>query len=146
MGQLVDEGMEHEGQGIGARGPERSGRNAERHQRLLEPEIWDEAGRELGRGESGAAGRLVSLTEGDEVIFPGDQLAGGIDATLEEMEPGGTIEVVFHVVLAGPQELDRRPDLLGDPGRLDHVIVGQPASESAAAPNHVDGDVGGSDA
>ena len=78
-------------------------------------------------------GELLALAEGDEVIAPRDQLAGGVDAALEEVEAGGTVEVVPHVVFARPQQLDRHADLLGDPRRLHHVVVGQPAAEAAAA-------------
>ena len=47
-----------------------------------------------------------------------------------------------HVVFTGPQQLHRRADLLGDPRRLDHVVVGQPAAEPAAGLHQVHRDVG----
>jgi hypothetical protein len=40
-----------------------------------------------------------------------------------------------------PEQLDRRVDLLGDPGRLNRVVVLQPPAKAAAAAHHVRGDV-----
>ena len=60
-------------------------------------------------------------------------LPGGVDAALQEVEARGPVEVVPHVVFARPQQLDRRAHLLGDPRRLDHVVVVQPPAEAAAA-------------
>ncbi|MNC91973.1 hypothetical protein D3C83_83240 [compost metagenome] len=37
-----------------------------------------------------------------------------------------------HVVLTGPQQLDRRPDLLADCRGLGHEVVRQAAAESTA--------------
>ena len=69
------------------------------------------------------------------------QFPGGIKAGLEEMKTGGAVEIMLHIILPIPQELDGRTGLLRNPGRLNHVVVHQSPPESAAATNHVDGDV-----
>ncbi len=58
------------------------------------------------------------------------------------MEAGRTEHVVAHVVFASPQQLHRRVDLLGDPRRFHHVVVGEPASEASAGLHQVHRDVG----
>ena len=75
------------------------------------------------------------------VIAPGDQFARSIHAALQVMEPGGTIEIVRHIVFTGPQELHRHAGLLGDPGGLGDVVVGEPPSETTAAANLMKRDV-----
>ena len=72
------------------------------------------------------------VAEADEVVAPGDQLAGRVDAGLQEVEAAGTVVVVPHVVFTRPQQLHRHADLLRDRRRLDHVVVGEPAAEAAA--------------
>ena len=70
-----------------------------------------------------------------------DKPARGVEAALEEVEPGRPIEIMLDVVLAVPEQLDRRAGLLGDPGGLGHEIVAQTPAEAAADPRHIDGDV-----
>ena len=62
------------------------------------------------------------------------------------MEAGRPVEVVLDVVLAVPQQLDRRADLSGYPGRLGHEVVAQAPAEAAADARHVDRDVALGDA
>src|ERR1700734_3199832 len=57
------------------------------------------------------------------------------------MKPGGAVEVVLEIVLPVPQELDGCTGLLRNPSRFNHVVVHQSPAKSAAATNHVDGDV-----
>ena len=71
-----------------------------------------------------------------------DQLTVGVHAALEEVEAGRAIEIVPHVVFAGPQQLHRGADDFGDPGCLDHVVVAQPPAEATAGADHVDLDRG----
>src|SRR5258708_37695934 len=66
------------------------------------------------------------------MIAPGDEFAGGVQATLEEMETGGAIMIVVKIVFAGPQKVDGHADLLGDGPCFEHVIVGEATTESAA--------------
>ena len=142
VGQLIEERVHHEGDGIAAGRPEGAGGHAERDGGLFQSEGRDEPGRELGCREPGAAGELVALAEGDEVVPPADDPAVPVHAALQEMEAGRPVEVVLDVVFPGPEELDRGTGLLRDPGGLDHVVVREPAPESAAGPSHVDRDGG----
>src|SRR6266404_308429 len=75
------------------------------------------------------------------MIAPGDKFAGGVQATLEEMETGGAIVIVVKIVFAGPQKLDWHADLLGDGRGFVHVIVGEATTESAAGALQVHDDV-----
>ena len=75
------------------------------------------------------------------MIAEGDQPARGVEAALEKVEAGGPIEVVLDVVLAAPDELDRRARAPRDPGGLGHEIALQAPSEAAADPRHIDRDV-----
>src|SRR5260370_6824869 len=75
------------------------------------------------------------------MIVPGNEFAGGIEATLKEMESGGTIVIVVKIVFAGPEELDGNADLFGDGAGFEHVIVGEAAAESTAGRRQVDDDV-----
>ena len=85
---------------------------------------------------------LLALAERDVVLAPRDQIARRVEPALEEVEAGGTIEVVPHVVFARPHELDRRPvHDARDPRRFRHVVVEDAAAEAAAGAHEVDGDV-----
>src|SRR6202023_384640 len=139
--QFVDEGLEHEPQGIAARRAQRAGGYPERHQRSAELEIRHEFRGKLLRAQRRAVGELVPLAEGYEVVTEGRYFPLGIESGLEEMKSGGTIEVMPDIVLPIPQELHGRADLLGNPCRFDHVVVHEAPAEAAAATSHVDGDV-----
>ena len=97
-------------------------------------------------GNVGRIAELVALPVADEVIVPGDDLAGGVQAGLEVMEAARTVEIVRHVVFASPQELDRHADGLGDPGGFGHVVVGEAPAETAAGAHLVLDDVAFGDA
>jgi hypothetical protein len=75
------------------------------------------------------------------VVAPGDEPSGRVDATFEPVVAGRPVEALRHVVLARPLHLDRHPDLTGDPGRLDQIVVVQPTAEATAHPQEVQGDV-----
>jgi hypothetical protein len=49
------------------------------------------------------------------MIPESDKSAGAVEAAFEEMKARGSIEVVLHVVLAAPEQFDRRARLLGNP-------------------------------
>src|SRR5262249_9531953 len=74
-GELVDEGLHDERNGVAARRPECPGWHPERHNRRVEGEVWHEALRELGRSDVGARSKPLALAEGDEVVPPRDELA-----------------------------------------------------------------------
>src|SRR6267378_413272 len=103
----------------------------------------DDPKKKLGRKMPGnsLAGILPAFAESDEVIAPRDELAGGGEATFEEMEAGGAIVVVVKIVFAGPEELDGNADLLGDGGGFEHVVIREAAAESATSALHVHDDV-----
>ena len=69
------------------------------------------------------------------------KVAGGIEATLEEMEPGGAIVIVVKIVLAGPEEFDGDAYMLSNSTGFQHVVIGEPTAESAAGALQVDNDV-----
>ena len=77
--------------------------------------------------------------------MPGHQLAGGVQPALELVPPGRAVEALADIVLPGPEELDRRAGLPGDPGGLDHVLIRQAPAESPAAPDQMNRDVLGPD-
>src|ERR1700674_5420393 len=99
----------------------------------LRPEV---AGAHHSTGRSCAV-----LTERDEMIAESLQFSAAVKTCLEEVKPGGTVEIVLHVVLPVPQQLDRRARLFRYPCGLDHVVIHQAPAEAAAAASHVDGDV-----
>jgi hypothetical protein len=92
------------------------------------------------------ARKVLAFAKAHKVIAPCHHFACRIDAALQEMESGRTIEVVAHVVFACPEELYRTADELGNPGRLDHVIVVETASETAAEAGQMNRDVTGRNA
>ena len=110
--------------------------HAERDQRRLEVEVRDEARGELDAGdvrgvrEALVARRVVAVA--DEVVVPRHELAGRVDARLQEVEAARPVVVVTHVVFARPQHLHRHADLLGDGGRFAHVVVREAPAEAAA--------------
>ena len=59
----------------------------------------------------------------------GDQSARAVEVRLEKVEAGGSIEVVPDVVLAAPDELDRGPRALRDPGGLGHEVAARCADQ-----------------
>jgi len=93
--------------------------------------------REIGCRRCWLKVRTFALAETDEMIAPGDEFAGGVETTLEEMETGRAIVIVVKIVLAGPEELNGDADLLGDGAGFQHVIVGEATAESAAGALHV---------
>src|SRR4029078_3997039 len=101
-GELIDKALEHEAEAVAARGSHGSGGNAEGHVGRAEEVVRDEAGGELFRNNVGGSGEALAFAVADEVVAPGDQLSGCVDAALQVMEAAGTIEVVRHVVFAGP--------------------------------------------
>ncbi len=70
-----------------------------------------------------------------------NHLARRLQAALQEMESGGTIEIMLHVVLPRPQQLHRRTRALRDRRRLDHVVIAQPAAEATTAAGHVNSNI-----
>src|ERR1700676_5081958 len=115
MRNFIDEGLEYKRQSIAARRPQRSGGNTQRHQRNTQLQMGYEFRRELVGVHVRARRSLAVLAERDEMIAEGLQLSSGVETRLEEMKAGRTIEIVLHVVLPIPQQLDRRTRLFGYP-------------------------------
>jgi hypothetical protein len=67
-----------------------------------------------------------------------DKSARAVEAALEKVEASGPIEVVLDVVLAVPDELDRRAHAPRDPGGFGHEIAAQTSAEAAAHSRDVD--------
>src|SRR5467141_180875 len=141
VGELVGEGLKDPGVGIGTGGPKSVGRNAERHEGRAEEKILKECAGKLVAGDAGGGSELFAFAKANEMIAPGDQFAGRIETTLEEVKTGGAIVIVVKVVFAGPEELDRNANLFGDGAGLEHVVVGEAAAESTAGALQVNDDV-----
>jgi len=72
------------------------------------------------------------------VVVPGAQPAGGVDRAAQVVEAGRAEEAVAHVVFARPRELDWCRGAQGDGSGLDHVVVGEAATEAAAGADQVE--------
>ena len=55
-------------------------------------------------------------------MVPRHRVALGVDGAAQAVVGRGTVEVVLHVVFAGPEQLHGRADRLADLGRLDHEV------------------------
>ena len=64
-----------------------------------------------------------------------------VKSRFHEVEARRAIEVMLHVILPIPQQLDGRAHFTGDPCGLGHEVALQPAAKSAAAAHHVNGHV-----
>src|SRR4029077_9149718 len=73
----------------------------------------------------------------DEMVVPGDQIAGGIHAALQILVAAGTIIIVRHIVFTGPEQLYGNAGLLRNVGRFRRIVVHQAPAEAAAAAHHV---------
>src|SRR5262245_19644938 len=67
----------------------------------------------------------------DDVVSDGDRFASSIEAGRYPLQGGGAINVVLHVLLAGPDDLDWFADCPGNERSLQHEVHEQPATESA---------------
>ena len=97
-------------------------------------------------GEIGAVRKTFAFTKAHEVIFERHDFASGINTTGEIVKSTGTIEVVLHVVLTGPQQFHRHADFFRDPRGFDHVVVAKSTTKAAACAHHVNLDLVGLDA
>jgi hypothetical protein len=91
--------------------------------------------------DSGGGREIFTLAEADEMILPGDEIAGGVETAFEEVIAGGTIVIVVKVVFASPEKFDGNADLLGDGTGFEHVVVGEATAEAASGAFHVDDDL-----
>src|SRR5581483_2516968 len=137
MRQLVDEGLEGEGERVAARIAQRTGRDTELDQRLSVLQARNETGREMLRGEIGRAGDSIPLAESNEMIAEGVEPAFGREPCLEVVETARPIRIVLNVLAPVPEKLHRPPGQLRDHGCLDHVVALEPPPESAAHARHV---------
>ena len=122
MSEFVGEGLEDPGEGVAPRSAHSIGGHAERHERGAEEKVRQESSGKFIAGDVGGGSKLLAFTKADEMIAPGDEVAGRIDAALEKMKTGGAIVIVVKIILASPQELDGNADLLGDGGSFEHVL------------------------
>ena len=148
MSQFIDKRLDHERQGIAVGCTQRAGTNGDRLERTCRSQVGNERMRELPACQAGRAGGLSRSTAAasripvvDEVIAPGHELAVGVDAALQVMEPAGAIVVVRQIVFTRPQQLDRNAGFLGNKRGFHHVVIGQAPAKSAAAANHVQRDI-----
>ena len=75
-------------------------------------EVRHELRRELVGIHPRCIGKFAVSAECHEVIAERDDLAIPVEPGLEEMEACRPVEVMLHVILAVPQQLHRRADLL----------------------------------
>ena len=141
VSELVGERLEDPGEGVAARGAQSVGGNAERHERSAEGKIREESAGEFVAGNVGGGSELLAFAETDEVIAPGDEIAGGVEAALQIMKAGGAIVIVVEIVLAGPEEFHGDANLFGNGGRFEHVIVSKAAAEATTCALQVNDDV-----
>ena len=76
-----------------------------------------------------------------EAIVPGDRHALLVETGGQPVEPIGPVHVVLDVFLAGPHDLHRAVDMLGDLDRADDAVGLQPPAEAAADQMIVDHDL-----
>ena len=79
---------------------------------------------------------------GNHAVVPGDELAVGVEAGLDVMRRHRAELAAGDVVLAGPDQLDRLADRLGEPHRVEHGLVVAAPAVAAAEEMLVQGDVG----
>ena len=104
----MQEALHRERDRIRTRRAPRPAGKLQRQLGLCQPEIGHQQGREFFRRDIAAADRtLAARRERDEVIVPGGQLAGLVDAALERMKAADPIEVMLHVVFARPLQFYR---------------------------------------
>jgi len=143
VGELVGERLKDPGESIATRSAQSIGGDAEGHERSAKEKIGEESAGEFVAGNVRGRSELLALAEADEVIAPGDEIAGGVEASLQIMKAGGAIVIVMEIVFAGPEKLDGDADLLGDSGGFEHVVVGEAAAEATTGALEVDDDVAG---
>ena len=87
------------------------GRHAEFHHRLAVFEMRDEPRREFVGVHRRRIGKLAALAESHEMIAKATSLPALSSPPLKKWKPGRAVEIVLHVVLAGPQQASpaRRP-------------------------------------
>src|SRR6266850_1506694 len=141
VSELVSEGLKNPGVGVAAGSAQSVGGDAERHEGGPEKKVLEKGAGKLIGGDAGGGSELLAFAETDEVIAPGDESPGGVQAAFEKMKTGGAIVIVVKIVLASPEEFDGNADLLGDSAGFEHVVVGETAAESTAGTLHVNDDV-----
>ena len=90
---------------------------------------------------SAAAGLMLVIAKGHEVMPPGRELALRIKAAFQPNRASRPEGIVRDVIFARPQQLDRGINALGDPGHFHQVVVLQSPAEAASRAHHVRGDV-----
>ena len=75
------------------------------------------------------------------MIAPRDKIAGRVHAGFQIVIASGAVEIMAHIVFAGPQQLHGRAGYFRDPCAFDHVIIREAPAKAAAHPREMDGDV-----
>lgn len=141
VSELVYKRLEHPGEGVAAGSAEGVSGNADGHERSTKEKVGEKRGRKLSAVDACGRSELLAFAEADEMVMPGDEIAGRIEAALEEVVAGGAVVVVMKVVFAGPEKFDGNAGFLGDGSGFHHVIVGETSAKTTAGAHHVDGDV-----
>src|SRR5690606_21822041 len=138
-GHFVQEALEEEGQCVRAGCAHGAGRNGVLVQGLHQAHVGHYIHREDVVAHVGAGHRRPTVGgRGDEVILPGDQLAGSIQTSLQVVETTGTEVVVHHVVFTGPLQFHRTTfHATGDGRGFVNEVVGQLAAEATPDAGHV---------
>src|SRR6202040_3898133 len=89
------------------------------HEGSVQRVVGDEAaGKFVGRN-AGGGGEFFAVAEGDEMIALGDDVARRTECGLQRVIASGAVEIVAHVVFAGPEEFHGRADGFGNVGAFD---------------------------
>ena len=141
MREFVNEALHGKRDAVAPRCAQCARWHARRHHRRFERKVLNECRRELRGRDAGARREAIAFAERHEVIAPRGNPAAHIHATREVVPACRTIEIVLHVVFTRPEQLHRCGHLLGNPRRLDHVVVAQPTSKAATRARDVQRDV-----
>jgi len=80
VGEFIEEGLKDPAEGVAARGAHGEGGNAERHKRGSKKKIGNEGGGKFVGGNIGGGREVLAFAKADEVIAPGDELAGRVES------------------------------------------------------------------
>src|SRR5882762_9399522 len=104
MCKFVDKRLHHEGDAVAARSAHCASRHTGSHQRVVQRVVRNEApGKFIGRNP-GSGCEFLTFTEGNEMVTPGNQVAGSVEAGLERVITRWAVKIVAHVVFTRPQK------------------------------------------
>ena len=139
--QFVKEGLRHPAVSVVTGGAQRTSAQHE----WLRGGVKRVSRRKTGRirvpSNAAAGGRVLFIAKGDKVLPPGRDLALRIQAGFKPKGSAGAEGVVGNVIFAGPEQLDRHVNALGNPCGFDQVVVLEPPAKAASRAHHVSSDV-----